>query len=56
MKQKTKYQIIGCNLMFGATNQTYKSCANCGLLRTDIECLDNIMVAERHYIYQKIKR
>lgn len=40
--------------MFGATKLTYKSCVNCGLLRTDIECLDNIMVAERHYIYQKL--
>jgi hypothetical protein len=56
MKQPTKYQIIGCNLMFGATERTFKSCSDCGLLRTDTECLDNIMVAGRHYIYQKIQR
>lgn len=40
--------------MFGATEQTYKSCLNCPLKRTDNECLDDIMCAIRHYIYQKI--
>jgi len=40
--------------MFGANEETFKSCRDCSLLRTDNECLDNIMVGERHYIYQKI--
>lgn len=40
--------------MFGATEETFKDCRKCNLLRTDNECLDNIMVGERHYVYQKI--
>lgn len=48
------YQIIGCNLMFGATLHTYKGCETCNLTTDDNECLCDIMVVERHYIYQKI--
>lgn len=53
-KQKYKHVIIGCNLRFGATEETFKSCDTCSLTRTDNECLDDIMVAERHYVYQKV--
>ncbi|MFA6335804.1 MAG: hypothetical protein WCX48_09710 [Bacteroidales bacterium] len=49
----TKYTIVGCNLMFGATEETFLECAKCSLRRDDVECLDNIAVGERHYIYQK---
>jgi hypothetical protein len=52
---KYKAIIIGCNLMFGATEQTFRRCLGCELTRTDNECLDDIMCAERHYVYEKIK-
>ena len=40
--------------MFGATEETFQACKDYNLLLTDDECLDNIMVGERHYVYQKI--
>ena len=49
------YTIVGCNLMFGATEQTFQACSECSLKRTDTECIDNIAVGERHYIYQRTK-
>jgi hypothetical protein len=51
---KYKTVIVGCNLMFGATDQTFRRCLGCELTRTDNECLDNIMCVERHYVYEKI--
>jgi len=47
------YTVIGCNLMFNALEQTFMECSKCSMKRTDTECLDNIAVGERHYIYQK---
>jgi len=49
-QEHSKYVIIGCNRMFGANEETFKSCRDCSLLRTDNECLDNIMVGERLYL------
>ena len=40
--------------MFGATEETFKSCSTCDLSRTDNGCLDEIMTAIRHYVYQKV--
>jgi hypothetical protein len=52
---KQKLKVVGCNLMFGATEQTFKRCSECSLKTTDNECLDNIMCVERHYIYEKVE-
>jgi hypothetical protein len=46
-----RLKIVGCNLMFGATEETYKSCDKCELTTEDNECSDDIMCAIRHYIY-----
>ena len=40
--------------MFEATYDTFKRCSDCNLKKSDLECLDDIMCAERHYIYQKV--
>ncbi len=47
------YTIIGCNLMFGATEDTFLACSKCSMKRTDTECIDNIAVGERYFVYQK---
>lgn len=49
-----KYAIVGCNLMFGATEETFKSCVNCELTPHNTECIDNIAVLERHWIFKKL--
>ena len=41
--------------MFGATIETYKECALCDRKIPNNVCLCDIMVAERHYIYQQYK-
>ncbi len=52
MKEKTyKSVIIGCNLLFAATEDTAKYCLECDLQRGVGDCLTDIMAPERHYLY-----
>jgi hypothetical protein len=50
-----RLKIVGCNLMFGATLETFKSCAKCELTPDVNECKDDIMCAIRHYIYLRVR-
>ena len=52
MKKKTTYEIIGCNHRFTYYDEKY--CKSCELRRTDQECIDDIAVGERAYIYVKV--
>jgi len=58
MKQKTKHEIIGCNLIWGdnITDKTAKYCNQRDQIRGTGDCLTDIMVAERGYIYKKAWR
>ena len=57
MKPKIKYTIIGCNLMWGdnISEETAKYCDSCEQTQGQGDCLTDIMVAERCYIYKKIR-
>lgn len=57
MKPKIKYTIIGCNLMWGdnISEETAKYYNSCEQTQGYGDCLTDIMVAERCYIYKKTR-